>query len=245
MKRKTFYELLITLAVALVFVSVGIRVSEILQEDKRMKLAAAQPLPSGETAQYIADDDKGTGIVRLYGKTIKEYANKYNLDWRLVLAVIRQESRFSIDAESQRGALGLMQIMPTTFEDIAESMGLEDIMNPKANIVAGIKHLATLSESFQALDPEDCTRLTLASYNAGIGRILDAQHLAEFLNDDPNTWEGVRDALPLLSRRFSTLHGRAWENDHPKNGYFNDYRQTVDYVDHVMAYYKDYCRQYQ
>ena len=124
-------------------------------------------------------------------------------------------------------------------------MGLEDIMNPRNNIAAGIKHLSILSDSFEGASSEDRTRLTLASYNAGMGRILDAQHLATYLNDNPMTWEGVRDALPFLSKRYTTLHERAWESDTPRNGYFSDYRQTLEYVDRVMAFYDHYCQRYQ
>lgn len=245
MKKKLIYEVLIAVSVVLVFICVIIRVGEILQENTDKGTPSSADITSQIEPPQPTSEDNGDKILRLYGGTIRQYSTRYDLDWRLVLAVIRQESRFSINAESHRGALGLMQIMPTTFENIAEDMGLADIMDPHTNIVAGIKHLSTLSLSFEGAAQDDRTRLTLAAYNAGIGRILDAQHLALFLNDNPNTWEGVRSALPLLSKRFTTLHERAWENDRPHNGYFKDYRQTIRYVDNVMAYYDDYRQRFQ
>jgi membrane-bound lytic murein transglycosylase F len=245
MKKKHIYEVLISISVVLVIICVIIRVGEILKENTlKGELTSSKTQPA-EMQILPSVDENGVRILKLYGNTIHKYSRRYDLDWRLVFAVMRQESRFSIDAESHRGAIGLMQIMPATFEIIAERMGLEDIMNPRNNIAAGIKHLSTLSNSFEGASPGDRTRLTLAAYNAGIGRVLDAQHLAVFLNDDPMTWEGVRDALPFLSKRYATLHERAWESDKPRNGYFRDYRQTVEYVDHVMAFYNDYCQQYQ
>ncbi len=245
MKRKTFYELLIGLSIALVFAGVALRVNEILQEDNNKTALSQKNQPLTDPNENPSYDEKGAAIVRLYGSTIQGYSQRYDLDWRLVLAVMHQESRFSVDAQSQSGALGLMQIMPETFEGIAEELGLDDITNPKSNIVAGIQHLASLNDAFPGATPDDRMRLMLAAYNAGIGRVLDAQKLAEFMNDDPLTWEGVSNALPLLSKRFSTLHGRVWDTARPRNGYFNDYKQTIDYVDHVMAYYAQYRKQYQ
>ncbi|MGD0338285.1 MAG: transglycosylase SLT domain-containing protein [Bacteroidota bacterium] len=245
MKKKLIYEVLVIISAIVVFVCVIIRVGEIFRENTENGGPSTDIVSSRVILPPSSNDDQVERILRLYGSTIHKYSGRYDLDWRLVLAVIRQESRFTIDAESHRGAIGLMQIMPTTFEDIAEQMGLGDIMNPRTNIIAGIKHLSILSGSFDDVAPEDRTRLTLAAYNAGIGRILDAQHLALFLNDNPKTWKGVRDALPLLSKRFTTLHERAWESDRPRNGFFNDYHQTVEYVDHVMAYYDDYRQRYQ
>jgi membrane-bound lytic murein transglycosylase F len=245
MKKKHIYEILISISVVLVIICVIIRVGEILKENTlKGELTSSNSQPA-VTQNHTSFDENGERILKLYGKTIHEYSRRYDLDWRLVFAVMHQESRFSIEAESHRGAIGLMQIMPATFETIAERMGLEDIMNPQNNIAAGIKHLSMLSNSFEGALPGDRTRLTLAAYNAGIGRVLDAQHLAVYLNDNPMTWEGVRDALPFLSKRYTTLHERAWESDRPRNGYFKDYRQTVEYVDRVMAYYNDYCQQYQ
>ncbi len=245
MKKKHLYEFLVAISVAIFFVCAILRVGEILRENSENGGQSTSNISSRETLPQSSNDDQGKVILRLYGSTIREYSKRYDLDWRLVLAVMRQESRFSIDAESQCGAVGLMQIMPTTFEDIAERMGLEDIMNPRSNIAAGIKHLSLLSDSFEDATQENRTRLTLAAYNAGLGRIIDAQHLAVFLNDNPNTWEGVRDAFPLLSKRFTTLHERAWEGNKPHNGYFKNYRQTVEYVDRVMTYYEDYRQKYQ
>ncbi len=183
-------------------------------------------------------------IMREYGQTIKDCARHYDIDWRFVLAIINQESKFDTSAESPKGAVGLMQIMPATFNDVTDSTAKTDIADPRQNIAAGIKHLSILMDAFENLSFEDRMKCTLAAYNAGLGRISDAQQLAGFLSNDSNSWEGVRGALPLLSKRFSTLHQRVWDVDHPRNGYFNNYRETIEYVDHVMDYYSQYRQMY-
>jgi soluble lytic murein transglycosylase-like protein len=67
-------------------------------------------------------DGPTKNIVRTYGPTIKRYAELYGFDWRLILATMKQESRFSPTAESHRGAYGLMQLMPGTGEEIAREL---------------------------------------------------------------------------------------------------------------------------
>ncbi len=183
-------------------------------------------------------------IIKKYGRTIKAHAHRYNIDWRFVLAIIYQESKFDTSAESNRGAIGLMQIMPTTFNDISNEIGIRDITNPRQNISAGIKHLSTLMEIFKSLNDKDRLEMALAAYNAGVGRINDAQQLATFLSDDSNSWHGVKGALKMLSKRYSTLHQLVWETDHPRSGYFNGSHQTIEYVDRVMEYYDLYQKMY-
>ena len=88
----------------------------------------------------------------------------------------------------------------------------------------------------------DRLKLALAAYNAGIGRVRDAQQIAAYLGDSPASWQAVKGALPFLSRRYASLHGRVWSGDHPRNGWFGNARQTVAYVDSVMGHYEAYLR---
>ncbi|HXX64483.1 MAG TPA: transglycosylase SLT domain-containing protein [Bacteroidota bacterium] len=191
-----------------------------------------------ETATVI---EPATGrFIQSYGPAIKRYAERYGFDWRLVLAVMKQESRFSRHAESSRGATGLMQIMPVTSEELARTLDLEDLSHPVNNIQAGVFYLRKLYDLFDGASDADRIKLTLAAYNAGISRVYDAQEMAAYLHESPLQWQAVRDALPFLSKRFYTLHRSIWGQDKPKSGYFGNARQTINYVDAIMNYYDDY-----
>lgn len=176
-----------------------------------------------------------------YASMVQKYSDKYDLDWRLVLALMRHESQFSATATSRKGAFGLMQIMPTTQMELAEKLGVPETETPRNNIRAGIYHLRSLYRAFEAVTNEDNRiRLSLAAYNAGLNRILDAQAVAAFLGDDPSDWEAVKSALPLLSKRYYTLHQNIWDSGKPRAGYFRDWRQTQNYVETIIDYYDGY-----
>jgi membrane-bound lytic murein transglycosylase F len=175
-----------------------------------------------------------------YGETVKRYSYKYDLDWRLVMAVMRHESRFTADAVSQRGAFGLMQIMPATQAELADKLGVEETESPSNNINAGIYHLQQLYRAISGLDEENHIRLTLAAYNAGLNRVLDAQDVAGYLGYNPQNWQSVKSVLPLLTKRYQNLHRNIWTSGRPRAGYFTDWNQTQLYVESIMAYYTEY-----
>jgi membrane-bound lytic murein transglycosylase F len=179
-------------------------------------------------------------IIEKYGLTIKECSREYGLDWRLVLAMMKQESRFSSMARSKKGARGLMQIMPITGMELARALSLNDLKRPRNNIRGGIFYLSRLYDLFCGAQQADRIKLALAAYNAGIGRIYDAQDVATYLKDNPSSWQAVRDALPLLSRRYYTLHRDVWERDKPASGWFGNAGETIAYVDSIMDYYDEY-----
>ena len=89
---------------------------------------------------------------------ISKYANKNGLDEDFVKAVINQESGFNPNATSHCGAMGLMQLMPTT----AQGLGVVDAYNPEQNIEGGTKYLKGLLDRF-----DNDKSLALAAYNAG------------------------------------------------------------------------------
>ena len=171
-----------------------------------------------------------------YLPDIKRYSTKYGVDRLLVLAVMKQESEFSHDAVSHRGAYGLMQIMPVTQIELSEKVGVDETISPRNNIKAGIYHLRALYDFFGKSPSDDRIRLTLAAYNAGLGRILDARKVAKYLGNDPRTWNAVKDALPFLSSRGYSLHQSVWPEGQPQSGYFRNWKQTVSYVESVTAY---------
>ena len=89
---------------------------------------------------------------------VNYYARAYRLDPNLVLAVIRQESNFTVRATSPKGACGLMQLMPGT----ALEMGVSDLYDPAENIAGGAQYLAKMLWLF-----DNDLDLALAGYNAG------------------------------------------------------------------------------
>lgn len=93
-----------------------------------------------------------------YHSIVHEKASKYNLDPLLVKAVIKTESNWNERAVSRKGAMGLMQLMPST----ASEMNVRNPFNPEENIEGGVRYLRHLLERFNG----DLT-LALAAYNAG------------------------------------------------------------------------------
>jgi membrane-bound lytic murein transglycosylase F len=89
-------------------------------------------------------------------------------------------------------------------------------------------------------DEENHIRLTLAAYNAGLNRVLDAQDVAAYLGYNPQNWQSVKSALPLLTKRYQNLHRNIWQSGRPRAGYFTDWNQTQLYVESIMTYYTGY-----
>jgi membrane-bound lytic murein transglycosylase F len=175
-----------------------------------------------------------------YGSIIARYSKQYKLDWRLILAIIRQESIFKQNAVSSRGAYGLMQIIPDTQFLLVETLGIPDALQPKYNIRAGIYHFNFLLRSIEADTDEDRINLALAAYNAGLGRVYDAQDICVYLGLNPRSWNSVRDILPFLAKRNATLHARVWQQGMPPSGYLNRWKETTKYVEGVNFYYSRY-----
>ncbi|WP_027585910.1 transporter substrate-binding domain-containing protein [Prolixibacter bellariivorans] len=130
-----------------------------------------------------------------YDSIIKVDSRKIHWDWRLVASIIYQESRFDPHAESWAGAVGLMQLMPET----AEWFNVDDMMDPKQNIYGGTQMLSWLDNYFSDDIPDKTERLkfVLASYNVGLGHVLDARRLARKYGKDPNIWDGNVDYFLL------------------------------------------------
>lgn len=188
-------------------------------------------------------------IINSYEETIRRYSEQYGFDWRLILAVMNQESRFRIQAVSHRGAFGLMQIMPTTGQDVSHALGLDGVYQPEDNIAGGVYYLWRMRtmfdpgngrENYSDVSDEDVLRIALAAYNGGPTRVRDAQRLATFLGLNPYRWDVIRDVLPMLERSYYTLHQYVWENGRPTGGYFYGWPETLNYVESVMGYYYYY-----
>jgi hypothetical protein len=98
----------------------------------------------------------------LYTPMIEKAARQYQLDANLIHAVVRAESAYRADAESNKGAVGLMQLMPAT----AERYGVSDRLDPAQNIRGGTHYLRDLLLQFRNM------QLAIAAYNAGENAVI-------------------------------------------------------------------------
>jgi len=131
------------------------------------------------------------GKISNYDQIIKQLAEENNWDWRLIAAIIYQESTFNPEIESWAGAYGLMQIMPET----ATTLGIEDYKDPAQNIMAGVRMLSWLDEQISESVPDSTQRVkfVLAAYNVGLGHVKDAQRLAEKYGKSSEVWDNNVD----------------------------------------------------
>lgn len=111
----------------------------------------------------------GVVLRKSYPTTYKDIICKYHNDWRLVLSVVKAESGFRADATSNAGACGLMQVLPSTAEFIAEKNGIGeyDLYDPQDNLKLGSLYLIYLEGKFSDL------QTVLAAYNAGEGTVRE------------------------------------------------------------------------
>ena len=172
------------------------------------------------------------GRISAYDDLLRQYSTELGWDWRLIASMIYEESQFNPEIESWAGAIGLMQIMPIT----AENFKIENIQDPEQNIKAGTSLLQYLQNHWkkQAIDSLELPKFVLASYNVGLGHVIDARNLAIKHGDQPGVWDdNVAKYLRLKSNP-------AYYNDPVvKHGYCRGH-QPCDYVDHVLQRYAHY-----
>jgi len=117
----------------------------------------------------------------------KEYGDQYGFDWLAVVAQAYQESGLDHNAKSRVGAVGIMQLLPST----AEYVGIPDITEIESNIHAGVKYLSYLRENYFS-DPElaevDRFAFTWAAYNAGPNKVRQIRAQAKKMELDPDKW---------------------------------------------------------
>ncbi|MCK5695754.1 MAG: membrane-bound lytic murein transglycosylase MltF [Desulfobacula sp.] len=160
-----------------------------------------------------------------YKEIIIEESQKYGFDWKLVAAVVYQESHFNPNARSFTNVRGLMQVTTVT----AEEMGIANRLKPSQSIKAGIKYLDKMVKKFDYLE-DDYERIlfALASYNIGYGHVIDAIQIAVDIGLDETKWQSLKTTLPLLSKSKyykQTKYGyaRGWE--------------PLQYIERILIYY--------
>ncbi|PJX23646.1 lytic transglycosylase F [Psychroflexus sp. S27] len=172
------------------------------------------------------------GKISQYDDLIKKYANDtLNWDWRLLASVIYQESRFDPHEKSWVGAQGLMQIMPKT----AEELKITNPNDPDQSVRGGSAYLTQMMAAHDKIqDSVQRIKFALASYNAGLYHIRDAQKLAESLGDDPLIWdENVEEAVLKLSSP------KYYINKVVKYGYVRGL-EPYNYVNEIFERYEHY-----
>jgi membrane-bound lytic murein transglycosylase MltF len=121
----------------------------------------------------------------------EQYAAQFEFDWTLLIALGYQESRLDHSVRSPSGAVGIMQILPSTAKD--PNVGISDIDKLENNIHAGTKYLRFLRDQYfsdSALDELNQTLFTFASYNAGPAKVAALREEAAKSGLDPDIWLG-------------------------------------------------------
>ena len=150
-----------------------------------------------------------------YDKVIKATADSLSMDWRLIAAVVYHESRFHNEAQSARGAVGLMQILSSRYSE-------EYLLVPENNLRVGSRYLKRLQKMYSAVaaNPTESLKFALAAYNFGEGKVWRLIKKTQEAGEDASRWDTV--AATQL----------------PKG------HHTISYVEKVLDTYSDYYRRY-
>ena len=144
----------------------------------------------------------------------RKYGEQYHVDYLLMAAQGYQESTLDQSARNPSGAIGVMQVLPSTANDLK----VGDITQIEPNINAGVKYMRFMMDQSYKDDPMDDVNkmlMTFAAYNAGPGRIRQLRREAENQGLDPNVWIG--NVEQVASARIG--------------------RETVTYVGNIFKYY--------
>ena len=149
----------------------------------------------------------------------KRYSQQYNFDWLMIAALAYQESRIDQSKRSPVGAIGVMQVLPSTAKD--PNVAIPEIEEKEDNIHAGVKYLRFLRDRYFEKEPMDNLNKMLfsfASYNAGPAKVSSLRKEARKAGFDPNIW--FRNVEVIAAKRIG--------------------RETVNYVGNIYKYYIAY-----
>lgn len=126
----------------------------------------------------------------------RHHSDQVGVAWLLMLAQGFQESGLNPEARNPSGAVGVMQVLPTT----GRELGFPDVHAAEPNIAAGIRYMDKLRRTYfndAAISPENQVFFALAGYNAGPNRIVRLRHRAAEQGLDPNVWFGNVERIVL------------------------------------------------
>ena len=186
---------------------------------------------SYDLSPYIKNGTK-TDRISPYDEIIRRQSRLLGWDWRLLSAVIFKESRFSMGARSRRGAVGLMQVKPST----AAVYGISDLFSPEENIKAGTMFLQQIQKRYIAMgfDSVNVVKFTLAAYNAGESRIEDCINFTLDQGGNFTDWEAVARTIPQMADPEYYK-----DAEYLRHGKFNG-SETISYVKDVLSKYEEY-----
>ena len=177
---------------------------------------------------YVGTRTYKTHITRRlpsYRDLFERAGKENNMDWRLLAAMAYQESHWNPNARSPTGVRGLMMLTMNT----AKQLKIDDRLDPEQSIDGGSRYIRRMIDKMPEHIPEpDRTWMAMAAYNVGFGHLEDARIITQTRGGDPNSWNSVKENLPLLSRKNwyeKTKYGyaRGWE--------------PVRYVENIRSYY--------
>ena len=172
------------------------------------------------------------GSLSPYDDIIKEKSREIGWDWRLIAAIIYQESKFETWKVSWAGAYGLFQFMLAT----AESYGINRNSSAKSQISAGIRKLnKNFNQWLEEIpDSTECLKFSLGTFNSGRGHIDDARALCEKHGFDKNVWtDNVNEMLLNLSQP------KYYRDEVVRNGYCRGI-ETYEYIIEVIQRFEEY-----
>ncbi|MCU0417067.1 MAG: transglycosylase SLT domain-containing protein [Cytophagaceae bacterium] len=173
-----------------------------------------------------------------YDTLVQYHSKKIGWNWKLVSAIIFQESQFNPHSVSWVGAKGLMQVMPSVGKEYGQLKPTQ-LFIPEKNIDVGTKYLAWIQKYFyneKVIAPEDKLKFIIASYNAGVGHVADARALASKHGLNPNKWDNHVEKMMLVKS-----YPKYYQDPVCKYGYCRGL-ETTTYVDNIMGYYNHYLK---
>jgi membrane-bound lytic murein transglycosylase F len=199
-----------------------------LNKQGMINILYAKYFKSSRKAKRISESDYSSfsgGNLSPYDDLIKKNAQRINWDWRLLAAMVYQESKFDPSTTSWAGAKGLLQMMPAT----AKEQGVTNRASPEQSLKGGTDYILWLEKQWQPRvdNPEEQLKFVMASYNVGLGHVYDACALTEKVGGDPVLWADVRINLLKLSNR------KYYSDPVVKLGYARG-SEPVNYVDEIL-----------
>jgi len=172
------------------------------------------------------------GKISCYDEVIKKYSKIVNLDWRLISALIYEESQFNHDTVSPKGAYGIMQLIPET----ADFLGVNEGSTSEEHIKAGVKYLKFIDKSFKGAIPDKNERIkfVIASYNLGPGHVWDAIKLSGKYKKNPKIWFNNVEYYLIAKSQYEY-----YTDEVVKHGYCQG-KSAAEFVRKVLSRYNHY-----